>query len=1032
MAENQIKNHLIIGLGGTGGNILCQMRKRIYEEFRSNTPKGIYLEYLYVDSSPADLDNRSNWKTMGGSVHLMEAQKVSIHGVSNSVLDNLHQYPGVKSFISPEDRSLLNDLGSLISDGIGGQRRRLGRLLFANNLTGPPDKSFKTRMMSSVERLTSTSTDQLVAFHICAGLAGGTGSGSIIDAIAQIRNVYGAKSGAKIYLYLYVPEAIVTSPKHDSGYYQANGYAALSELNAISIEGPYQYKPFDVTGSSKNEYGEVKRLLDGCDAFDSAYLYSNVNEKNRTLGVGSELAATVADFLFQKIIASNMTSSGQMARLVNCENGGTTPEKDEAQMPVHSRKFMAFGVKRVEYPETEIEEYVTYSFARQATRQMQFNVWRDGIGYDEVPIAEVGLGFKTEIQAENTQEALLLSDNHLTLSKPIVEFQGTKNWREIVSGWETITQRFADDAFEDKEKRNWLGSFTEACELHFNTNYRGQGVMEFYKTQQGERKGYASHIRRHIETKLFNEWHNGTKSILEIEKYVNLLINECEARAVKFKDRISDFEKHRDQITNPEIKRIVDNEWPNIGWLKDAITGASTKVFERYKSAKCEFYTLQTQIAGYSYAIDLMQMVTIELGLLMQNILEFQKFFTDTLGRINHQIDSKCKPRTEEEKGENKIVKKYDPEFVRETTKRFTTDADKQKSNARNIRDEMVKLLGEDGKRSFISMLEKIDMDSLQNIFFTTCLANATIMMEDLATADSTQKMVKVNILEKIKQEYNTEERLEEFVKNLVSSAQCYLKFDDDQISKEFGGERTKMMRMVQLCLPEYNDPTNFRQKFIDMFKQISVGFNGKDDLAVNYKANQIVVIAAASGFPLRFVSNVVDLKHRYDDMMIGPKAALNKMALHTESFAKKLPELFEKPVEETKKELMPVVIQAYAMNLLTDKQDPTTGATFKAIGFPDELGMISDWINLGKNIVQSVERLAINLPAAEKVDALVAEKLRTEYLHNTKKAELRKAVAELVNSHILPLFSNNDLDKTFMLYKSAAVSLVKNELADK
>lgn len=1024
------KNHLIIGLGGTGGNILCEMRKRIYEEFRSNTPKGVYLEYLYVDSSPTDLDDRIKWKTMGGSVHLMDAQKVSIHGVSRKVLDNLHQYPGVQSFITPEDRKLLDDLGSLITDGIGGQRRRLGRLLFANNLSGPVDKSFETRLKSSVDRLTSASTDHLVTFHICAGLAGGTGSGSIIDTIAQIRKIY-SKTGAKVYLYLYVPESIVATPRHDAGYYQANGYAALLELNAISIEGKYKYMPFDTTGNSKNEYGEVKRLLDDCDAFDSAYLYSNINEENRILRVGTELSATVADFLFQKIVASNMTSTGQMARLANSENSGTAPERDGAAIPVHSRKFMTFGVKRVEYPETEIQEFVTYNFARQAARQMQFNVWRDGIGYDEISMAEVGLGFKTEIQDKKTMEALLLSDNYLTLSRPIVEYEGTKRWREIASGWEVSTQRFADDAQTDKEKINWLGAFTEACELYYNTNYRGQGVNEFYKTQRGEKRGYATYIRRHIEEKLFNEWHNGTKSILEIEKYVSLLINECESRAVKFKERIAEYELHRDQFTNPEIKRC-NLEWNNIGWLKDAITNASSKVFSAYKSAKCELYTLQTRIAGYTYAIELMQMITIELGLLLKNIAEFQTLLTETLKQINEQIESKCKPQTEEEKNENKIVKKYDPDFVRETTKRFTTDSDKQKSNARNIRDELVKLLGEDGKRSFNSLFEKIDMDSLEDIFINTCITNATTMMEDLATSDATQKMVNVNILEKIKQEYNTDERLEAFIINLRDSARCYLKFNDDQYSIEIGGNKANMARMVQLCLPEYNDPTNFRQRFIGMFKSAVPGFDEKTDLAVNYKSNQIVVIAATSGFPLRFVANAADLKEKYDDMLIGPKAALNIMALHTESFVKPLPEIFEESIEKRKQKLIPVMILSYAMNLITDKQNPTTGETFKAIGFPDELGMVGNWINLGKDIVQSVERLVINEPAIEKVNALVAEKLKTEYLHNDKKAALKKAIAELINDHILPLFKNNDLDRNFMLYKNAAVRLVQNELAEK
>ena len=64
-------NHLIIGLGGTGGKVLRELRKRIYEEFRSNEPgNGVFIDYVYVDSSPSDLEDRSGWNVLGKSVHL--------------------------------------------------------------------------------------------------------------------------------------------------------------------------------------------------------------------------------------------------------------------------------------------------------------------------------------------------------------------------------------------------------------------------------------------------------------------------------------------------------------------------------------------------------------------------------------------------------------------------------------------------------------------------------------------------------------------------------------------------------------------------------------------------------------------------------------------------------------------------------------------------------------------------------------------------------------------------------------------------
>lgn len=58
-------NHLFIGLGGTGGKVLRELRKRVFEEFHSNEPgNGIFLDYIYVDSSDDDLNNRTGWKVM--------------------------------------------------------------------------------------------------------------------------------------------------------------------------------------------------------------------------------------------------------------------------------------------------------------------------------------------------------------------------------------------------------------------------------------------------------------------------------------------------------------------------------------------------------------------------------------------------------------------------------------------------------------------------------------------------------------------------------------------------------------------------------------------------------------------------------------------------------------------------------------------------------------------------------------------------------------------------------------------------------
>lgn len=1024
----EAKNHLIIGLGGTGGKILCELRKRVYEELKTdNVTEPICLDYLYVDSSLSDLTDKSKWKTLGHSVHLQDTRKISIHGIGTGVLATLHKPSGISAFFTQEDRALLKDISTVVSTGIGGQRRRLGRLLFANNLNIADGKDFDTRLLEIVHAMTTKSGENSVCFHVCAGLAGGTGSGTIVDVVAQIRKLFAPQIGLgdqyKLILYLYVPEIILTNPRIDSGYYQANGYAALMELNAMSVG---VYKPHDVSGKTMDKHGNICRLLQNCEAFENAYLFSNINEAGKQLDLNSMLPAAVADFIFQKNIASHMAPNAQMEHLMKCENDDIKPENDSTGTPVHSRRFMSFGVKRIEYPETEIKEFITNNYARQAALQLQYNLWQDGIGFGECSIDEVGLGYMSEI--ENNKEKLLLSNAYLTLSKPIVALQGTKKWKEIKTGWEALVQHYKEDAMADREKQNWFSNFTRDCELQFNTNYRGLGVEEFYRIQQGEKNGYAAHIRRHIEKMLFDDWQSGSRSILEVEKYVSLLIAHCDKRIGECDDKVSNYENSITQEISPRIDKL-NAEWNKSKglWKKavNALTDNDKDVFGQYVDAKRDLYTHKTFIEAYSYAKGLLQAIKIELETLLTQVHDFRLRLSDLLKLVATEADSKCT-----DKGDDKTIKKYDPELVRKVMKMFTTDKKRQIDNASAIRNEWVKLLGEDASLSFHALLEKVDLSSLQDLFVKVCLNNATIALNDWASGSGGQKLLDVNILEKIKNEYNTKDQLETFIIGLIRSTHCFLQFNAEEMASpnpEYA--TTKKISLIQLCIPEYNDPTNFREKFIEMFTLCCEGFNPATDVAVSPKKNQIVVIAAASAFPLRYVANVANLKTVYESKLIGPQAELNKMVMFTETHAKKLPELFAKSKEDMVEELIPTLLLAFGMGLPVRKEDPVTGGKFYAIGFEDEFGDMGDWIKLGKNIFQAVETLTASEADAKKITELVQSKLKSDYRHNEKKTVLRKSIASFVKEQVLPLCGGNDMDDRYQNYKSISRGLFDKEL---
>src|SRR5437870_7525108 len=125
-------NHLIIGLGGTGGKIIRSFRKAIYREFRKETADNINVSYLYVDSSDEMMKLEDpSWKILGTSVQLDRKSQLLIQDANLAArMDNINDYPGIKPWIGDPDQ-WRDILGSIIGVTLGGQKRRLGRFLFS-------------------------------------------------------------------------------------------------------------------------------------------------------------------------------------------------------------------------------------------------------------------------------------------------------------------------------------------------------------------------------------------------------------------------------------------------------------------------------------------------------------------------------------------------------------------------------------------------------------------------------------------------------------------------------------------------------------------------------------------------------------------------------------------------------------------------------------------------------------------------------------------------------------------------------------
>lgn len=172
-------------------------------------------------------------------------------------------------------------------------------------------------------------------------------------------------------------------------------------------------------------------------------------------------------------------------------------------------------------------------------------------------------------------------------------------------------------------------------------------------------------------------------------------------------------------------------------------------------------------------------------------------------------------------------------------------------------------------------------------------------------------------------------------------------------------------------------------------------------------------------------------LKDRYDRLLAAPQGELNRMVLHTESFAKPLPELFELDVMDLEKPSKKAVMLGIALRLIQQQQDPITGEKFLAMNMPDEV-FGDQWVKIGKDYIACVEVLKQDIKKLRKLEGEIEKNLQMHARSNDQKAEMRKLVGGVVQQLILPtVCEGNQFDPKYAAYKNLAIEIINEKLKD-
>lgn len=892
--------HILVGLGGTGGKILKAFKMRMFEEFpdpKERNKQSVAL--LYVDSTDEMMGiGRPDFRVMGLDASFTQNEFLYIKDVDvTKILDNIDNYPAVKGIVSNVS-AVKTAIGSL--GQAAGQKRRAGRLLFAANAV-----AYVNALKDAYSRCDAVSHNaEKTNIHIFAGLCGGTGSGSIIDAIVQARKTF---PEAIISVYAMIPEMHLPKANMDQGRYYQNGYAALNELNALQSN---RFCPHDVTSANrvaKLFSDKVKGVADGLT------LYSNVNENGLSISSLDELPKLVSDYVYARVFLINSTDSvnHDCIRAYTYENmDDFAYEYDETKNPdannqipiARTKKINSFGIKRVIYPELRVLKHITYTVGQKVLYQFKYNNWRDELGFiDEEPNVDYRqLFFRPEHLSDWKLDMM-----HLTLEKKILE--SDTDYPAFREYWHDKAIDYAEDA---KATDNPLNELDDIMASFYEKQFRKDGVVKFYEAKKKVLPEMSKEIRKLVEKELFEKWKVGDISTTELVKIGNLLM-----------EYINDIRKEinaADKKAQSELQQIADDrqanvtEWSHKSLLSKKLLGGNTNSFTEHQEILTDYYTTMTQIEALAFARDLAARLFIDLGKLVEEISGFGQRITEALDETNRLIAAQAKVNKGLEDMRGAIIEVSEDEQMVNFETTMNVDKANMTNIARQIRESIIP---DTGFSSFGDLTSKISIKTITNAFDVKLSEVVKIKHEELI--DQRTRVLGLNILTQLRQKLRTYEDIQRFAMDIVKQSGVYLLLNNDQmqihvrnnegnLSPSNPASINKKTILVSIPSPEKDDDLkSFADDLEKAFKSSFAQGSAQTSIVINKKSprtDELSIITIAYCFPMRAISWMTPYKEKYEDFLHTGNAATdvnNAILLHSEGDGSQLPSIFVVPNAE-------------------------------------------------------------------------------------------------------------------------------------
>jgi len=885
---------IVVGLGGTGKEVIIKIRRMIVETYGSLDALPI-VAFLHVDTEQnAKVSEPQTVLKQDISLRPVEQVWAKVDN-AKAILNRIADYEYLSEWFPPE----LAGTDSILAGA--GQIRALGKFAFTVNY-----QTIKQAFANARSRILGhekfmldrwgVQLDKGVNVFIICSLSGGTGSGMVLDVAYNVRDWVPPSDLPQTCAFLVLPGAF--SGLGDRVI--ANAYAALMELNHYSRPNTR----FE-TQYSNNIADRISSQNAQDTPFGFCYLVGNSNDKVTLPNLES-----VLEMVAQNIFLDFSSGFSQYKKLVRDNIRKHWASPDPLGYP---QNYIAFGLASIQFP---VQRVLNACASRLAVALADWwlnptpapTAMRDVIKTEILP----SLGLAESETNHQLLDSLSVGDNMKPYSKEVADWVAGlrkkrndfnipfENLMRFVSVEEEKYRVHFNDA--DTDPRRWSDYFQKMWDnLNRLIPQKTKELRETVAQMVEDRFRGPKWTRQFLEVLL--EVLLEFRTTFDQSRQKDWLPRERSATQA-LQILLKQIDNHARQMMLLNRKKVIDEDFNAIMQALESI------------------YVAKVEVKARALAVPLLDALREETQRLLGDLNNFDK----NLENLRRKLAEREQVYTRETSTltVNGILL-YDPQDI---------DQIYQKTMAN--RAEMVyQTMSQDiwnGMGCRLFDLHKFEHLRQQDLYQR--------MINRAIDEFSTSEQLKISVAEKFITQYPTQEQQESQLKSTFEKSEAFVRFSQEQ--SRLGWDDRPEKRQTLVGIQGGNKPTDPAVAALLPLLRKSTTLTDKDIRPYN-DPHHIYFVREVGAFPLRLIEGMDRMRTIYRTV-----AQMDRNPLHTHKNSRQFQDIMPPSAEEI--QVQENLILGRVFQLVTAAENQITGYTEVKLTYQDSATGLERTLNLGTN----------------------------------------------------------------------------------